>query len=240
MLYAVLFSVCLCICVRVLHFYFYFYFYIPFSLLLFRFGTLVENRIHVYTFLRYKNDCRCSMCVCWMRFRSCYWWTCDLWEWFPKSSFFSLSVCNCVVAYDCMFQRKELFWDQRQLSLAMMTFVDVIRSRAADFIVLISIINTLWHDNACECFLCIFSFFFFFSCCCKHGSLVIDLCHSIFVFFFFLNFCYYSCHHAFASWNLSSCEYYERQCFSTICLLCVNISVFHRLCDVEIMCLCKH
>lgn len=85
-----------------------------------------------------------------------------------------------------------------------------------------------------------FSFFFFFSCCCKHGSLVIDLCHSIFVFFFFLNFYYYSCHHAFASWNLSSCEYYERQCSSTICLLCVNISVFHRLCDVEIMCLCKH
>lgn len=82
--------------VCVLHF--YFYFYIPFSLLLFRFGTL-ENRIRVYTFLRYKNGCRCAMC--WN------WWTCDLW--FRKSF-----VCMCRYVRLYVWKQKELFWDQRQ------------------------------------------------------------------------------------------------------------------------------
>lgn len=139
--------------VCVLHFYFYFYFYIPFSLLLFRFGTL-ENRIRVYIFLRYKNDCRCAMC--WN------WWTCDLQvEWFRKSFDLFLCVYVSICTIVCL-KTKRAF----SRSTAMMTFAIVL------FVVALPILLSLFpssipYDTRT---LCVLLLGIACCCCCKNTN----------------------------------------------------------------------
>lgn len=126
--------------------------------------------------------------------------------------------------YDCMFENKKSFFEINGNDDFCYC---VIRSRAADFIVLISIINTLWHKNS----LCSSSWYRLLLLLQKHELLVIDLCRSSFIIlvFFSLNIRYAN------SWNFVKIyESDERQCSSTICL-CERkiISMSHRPCDVK-------